>query len=400
MRERSLRPVALLALALVAGSACSTRHGTGTVPAASAAAAALADADSLAVSTLANGVTHVRAWLRQGPWAVHVLEVDPARCTARWEVRAPEGTLDARALTSTLAADAIAGINADFFQIPGGTPVGAEVRDRVPHIGPAGRAAWLWDGNRTHFAGMAELHGRVSAGDDDVPLVQVNRSLVPTSAFAPPAHGAALFTARAARVPPPASGGTLVWLRLESGDERAGRARIERVAPAGTDTTDVAAGAALLQLVGDARAWAERRRVGEVVAWQAAVRPEGQAWDAHEAVGGFPVLLRGGADVLAETPRVIASFGAQRHPRSALGWSRASGRFFLVLVDGRQAPYSDGMSLPELTWLFQRLGATDALNLDGGGSSALVVRGAIVNRPSDRQGERPVGNALALAGCR
>lgn len=388
---------ALLALALLLPG-CSPRLGTGTVPAASAAAAGLADADSLHSAAVAPGVTHVRAWLRQGPWAVHVVEVDPARCTARWEVRAPEGTLDARALTSTLAADAIAGINADFFQIPGGTPVGAEVRDRVPHIGPAGRAAWLWDG-RTHYAGLAELHGTVSAGDDGVPLVQVNRSLVTTSAFAPPAHGAALFTARAARVPPPA-GATLVWLRLERGDERAGRARIERVAPAGTDTAAVPAGAALLQLMGDARAWAERRRVGEVVAWQAAVRPEGQAWDAHEAVGGFPVLLRDGADVLAETPRVGASFGAQRHPRSALGWSRASGRFFLVLVDGRQAPYSDGMSLPELTWLFQRLGASDAINLDGGGSSALVVRGGVVNRPSDRQGERQVGNALALAGCR
>ena len=369
------------------------------MPGASGTAAGLADADSLASAAVAPGVTHVRAWLRRGPWAVHVLEVDPARCTARWEVRAPEGTLDARALTSTLAADALAGINADFFQIPGGTPVGAEVRDRVPHIGPAGRAAWLWDG-RTHYAGPATLHGSVAAGDDAVTLVQVNRSLVATSAFTPPAHGAALFTARAARVPPPANGATHVWLKLESGDERAGRARVDRVVPAGSDTSTVAAGAALLQVVGDARAWAERRRNGEVVAWQAAVRPEGLPWDAHEAVGGFPVLLRDGRDVLAETPRVSASFGAQRHPRSALGWSRTTGRAFLVLVDGRQAPYSDGMSLPELTWLFQRIGATDAINLDGGGSSALVVRGDVVNRPSDRQGERQVGNALALAGCR
>jgi exopolysaccharide biosynthesis protein len=58
------------------------------------------------------------------------------------------------------------------------------------------------------------------------------------------------------------------------------------------------------------------------------------------------------------------------------------------------------MSLDELTWLFQRLGASDALNLDGGGSSAMVVDGAVVNRPSDREGERAVGNALALAACR
>jgi exopolysaccharide biosynthesis protein len=58
------------------------------------------------------------------------------------------------------------------------------------------------------------------------------------------------------------------------------------------------------------------------------------------------------------------------------------------------------MSLEELTWLFVRLGASDALNLDGGGSTALVANGALVSRPSDREGERAVGNALALVGCR
>jgi exopolysaccharide biosynthesis protein len=56
------------------------------------------------------------------------------------------------------------------------------------------------------------------------------------------------------------------------------------------------------------------------------------------------------------------------------------------------------MSLAELTDLFQQLGAVEALNLDGGGSTALVVRGAVANRPSDASGERPVANALMLLG--
>ena len=58
------------------------------------------------------------------------------------------------------------------------------------------------------------------------------------------------------------------------------------------------------------------------------------------------------------------------------------------------------MSLPELTDLLLRLGARDGLNLDGGGSSTMVVRGDIVNRPSDAQGERAVGNAFVLERCR
>ena len=55
------------------------------------------------------------------------------------------------------------------------------------------------------------------------------------------------------------------------------------------------------------------------------------------------------------------------------------------------------MTLPELTTLLEALGATEALNLDGGGSSVMVVRGQAASRPSDQAGERPVVNALALA---
>jgi exopolysaccharide biosynthesis protein len=95
-----------------------------------------------------------------------------------------------------------------------------------------------------------------------------------------------------------------------------------------------------------------------------------------------------------------------RHPRTAVGIAAGGRRVLLVAVDGRQRPWSDGMTLRELADLFLALGAPTAINLDGGGSTTLVVRepsGAlrIANRPSDREGERPVGNALAVVGgCR
>ena len=54
------------------------------------------------------------------------------------------------------------------------------------------------------------------------------------------------------------------------------------------------------------------------------------------------------------------------------------------------------MTLPELAHLFEALGAGDALNLDGGGSSVMVLNGRTANRPSDPAGERPVVNALLL----
>ena len=65
-------------------------------------------------------------------------------------------------------------------------------------------------------------------------------------------------------------------------------------------------------------------------------------------------------------------------------------------MDGRQDPHSVGMTLPEIARLFESAGIDEALNLDGGGSSALVLGHSYVNRPSDATGERPVVNALAL----
>ncbi|NIP83786.1 MAG: sporulation protein, partial [Gemmatimonadetes bacterium] len=100
---------------------------------------------------------------------------------------------------------------------------------------------------------------------------------------------------------------------------------------------------------------------------------------------------------VAEQEGVIESFGAARHPRTAVGWD--AGRVLWVVVDGRQPPHSVGMSLPELEALLLRLGASDAINLDGGGSTTLAVGGRVANRPSDAEGERPVANALVLERC-
>ena len=64
----------------------------------------------------------------------------------------------------------------------------------------------------------------------------------------------------------------------------------------------------------------------------------------------------------------------------------------------RQPGFSVGMTLPELAALMRRLGAADALNVDGGGSSTMVVGGRVLNRPSDATGERAVANAIAVLG--
>jgi hypothetical protein len=115
-----------------------------------------------------------------------------------------------------------------------------------------------------------------------------------------------------------------------------------------------------------------------------------------EAVGGFPDLIDGGRRVGDLEVAARPAFAAARHPRTAIGWDGRTGTLWMVVVDGRQPPYSAGMTLPELTELFEALGADEALNLDGGGSTTLVLGGSLLNRPSDPTGERAVANALAL----
>lgn len=90
------------------------------------------------------------------------------------------------------------------------------------------------------------------------------------------------------------------------------------------------------------------------------------------------------------------TFAPVRHPRTAVGYDVATGKLWLIEVDGRQPPYSDGMTLPELATLMEALGIDEGLNLDGGGSSVIVIHGSARNRPSDAAGERAVVNALAL----
>jgi exopolysaccharide biosynthesis protein len=89
------------------------------------------------------------------------------------------------------------------------------------------------------------------------------------------------------------------------------------------------------------------------------------------------------------------------NPRTLLGLNARGTRAWLVVVDGRQKGYSMGMTLRQEADLMLAMGATRAINLDGGGSSALVLRdvaGAVrtVNKPSDAGGERPVANALGV----
>ena len=94
------------------------------------------------------------------------------------------------------------------------------------------------------------------------------------------------------------------------------------------------------------------------------------------------------------------SFFSNRHPRSVIG-TTPDGDMILLVVDGRARNQAAGVSIPELTDICLWLGMDDALNLDGGGSSSLWVKGEIISHPSDNrkfdhEGERTVSSAIIV----
>ena len=126
----------------------------------------------------------------------------------------------------------------------------------------------------------------------------------------------------------------------------------------------------------------ERGEVGREVLLRLDVDPK-----ATDSVGGSPILVRDGRRWFAADDRELYTL---RHPRTMAGWN-ADGDLLLVTVDGRQPGYSVGMTMVEAAQLMIDLGAREAINLDGGGSTTFVVNGAVANRPSDRAVRRASG---------
>jgi hypothetical protein len=108
---------------------------------------------------------------------------------------------------------------------------------------------------------------------------------------------------------------------------------------------------------------------------------------------GSRVTVRARPEGFAPDPSFFGSFVASRNPRTLAG-VRADGTLLLVTVDGRQPGWSAGVTLVEAARVMRSLGARDAVNLDGGGSTVMVIRGEVVNRPSDPGGERAVSNGV------
>lgn len=120
-----------------------------------------------------------------------------------------------------------------------------------------------------------------------------------------------------------------------------------------------------------------------------------QFWEFSEALSAGPILFAEGAARVTSDEEVFFDTSIPDvHPRTAIGYT-SQGELLLLIVDGRQSD-SRGVNLDELAQIMKDIGAIEALNLDGGGSSSIYANGRLLNMPVGGTLQREVMSAIAI----
>jgi exopolysaccharide biosynthesis protein len=336
-----------------------------------------------AVTDLATGLRFVRLhrWTPAGPVFINAVYADLRRFSLRPELATRRRGFSTEPVSSIARrVKAWAAVNGSFFSPRGGAPIGLLMLDgQIVSSSFFNRSVFGVRYDGSCFINNARLHAALRVGDSQTFLANaVNR---------PTAHNQLiLYTPhwgdRTRSVPDPsrrefaiAEDGTI--LSICTGNS---------VIPKDGFVAS-AQGRAVAEML-------QHVHVGSRVIVYSQLSNE---WEGVKyAIGGGPTLVdQGQVKVTARQERFGAEIARGRAPRTAIGYLGGT-QAVLVAVDGRQK-HSIGMTLYELARTMRELGSREAINLDGGGSTAMVVRGRLVNHPSDGV-ERAVNNAVVLVG--
>jgi exopolysaccharide biosynthesis protein len=365
------------------------------------------DWDSASTREVAPGVTHNRYVANSGPWRINVLVVNLEQPGVIVRgVRANDSSMSRETVSSMVArykgpGRAIAGINADFFNVRTG-----ESENNVVIEGRIAKGITVTDSPHETFDNVHYQFG-VDYGNN--PMME--RFTVSATLHAPgrapirleginawpDSNTIVLYTRDYGSATPADTSGrrpTLVPLRLQS---RRGETMEFIVAGNATEGgTLPLVGGGVLAASGEMREVLRSigRRGGKVRVSSRIVPAKSRV---RTVVGGWPAVVMNGRSIAEYAGILEGTFPRfeGRNPRSAVGFSKDSSTLYLLTVDGRR-PTDAGMTLVELARTMLRLGVYNGMNFDGGGSTAMVIEGKVVNRPSDQTGERAVGSGLLV----
>ncbi len=335
-----------------------------------------------------------RSALREGgdgPWSINVLRIDPKTAWLKFARAMDQGV--GLETVSSLAArhGAIAAINAGYFRTIGtfrGESVGTFVLNgkllSEPHNERVSVGLIQRQGHVDLIFGHLKFTAILTNGSRSQNVDGFNRPLAANElvVFTPDFHRTTLTT----------PDGVEVIVRRDkviSVIDRSG-------------SNPIPADGFVVTANGHGREWVlAKLRKGSTLrlSWKLIpVEREAAAnWSqALNITAGGPQLIKDGKiAITSDQEKIVPAFVNERHPRTAIAKLK-SGKILLLTVDGRQPSVSVGMSLPGLGELLLEFGSTEAINLDGGGSTTMVVLNKVVSKPSDASGERPVSDAILV----
>jgi len=331
------------------------------------------------VTTVSRGVKygHMRKGIAAGPLVINYLEIRYADPEVEIRSVLSQDQVYGRELVSSMARrnNAIAGANGLFFASDG-RPLGLLAIDGRIISEPYANRTAIGIKSGQIVIDQVSMSGKVILGDGrELAVSGINRPRLENELI--------IYT--------PDYGGT----------SRTSVYGIDVIVD-GDTVVDIVTGAAaipengfVVSGHGSARDFLSQVAVGDHITVELELEPNWLEQEFVHIIGGGPRLVKDGVVyITSEEERFQADIALGRAPRTALGLT-ADRKLLVVTVNGRQPGVSVGMTLQELAELMIELGAVDAMNLDGGGSTTMVIRGRVLNIPSDGT-ERSVSNAIVV----
>lgn len=358
-------------------------------------------ADSINSSPVGPGIIHHREFREAGPWQINVLEIDLTNEWLKIESIKANNQIVGRETTSAMAARTdreahrvVGAINADFFEIDG-TPVGAQVVNGILLKQPYPRSVFAVSNfmppilDIVSFKGALITSKNLSRSINGINEARATDELIIYNKYAGPGTGTNYWGTEITvkyLAEHPMVNDTIFVVAVAK----------DSIMAEGHGNNIIPTDGVILSGHGTSSTFLNNNIfVGDTLSFVLQLSPVTQA--IIELIGGTPRLIRDGAVTVEwEKENVSRSFAYDRHPRTAVGFSQDSTKLYFFTVDGRQPGYSVGMSLFELADYMLGWDVYQGVNLDGGGSTTMVVRGNVVNSPSDATGERAVANALMV----
>ena len=328
-----------------------------------------------ALQKVADGVKHIQMtkYFNGRPVRINIVEINKF-AASEYEIKpaVASSTLQSKRSLRNIAqrTNSIVAINGGFFKPQNGVPLGTLMINNKLYTGPIYDRVALGIFDNGYTVGRVQFNGKIIGNGHEIKIDNINQPRMLSSYI--------LIYTRDWGAYAPASPQYGVQLRVEGNRITAASANPLSIPENGY--VIVGPKSKLSALFG-----------AKYVDTQISLNPQ---WhNVRHIISGGPYLVKDGEVFVDMTAQKLQSIGG-RNPRTAIGYTKDND-FILITADGREGS-SVGLTLNELAYFMKSLGCTNAINLDGGGSTVMYVNGAIVNRPP-QPGGIGLSNALVIS---